>query len=111
MDSCRLSPESQPRLVLLDVRPELQFNLMHLPGAVSVPLEKLPQRMDSIRGLVEEVAGPGGQPPSLLVYCRRGIASQKAVQQLHEAGLTYARDIRGGITRWATEVDACMPAL
>mmetsp|Transcript_21339 Transcript_21339/g.46623 ORF Transcript_21339/g.46623 Transcript_21339/m.46623 type:complete len:498 (+) Transcript_21339:37-1530(+) len=116
--------------VLLDVRPELQYKLMHLPEAWNIPVELLEQRMEEVRarcGAVNQEQGSGQQdgqgsevsaPAStgraqvpVFVYCRRGNASQLAVQQLRQAGITQAVDVVGGMTAWAHAVDPTMPVL
>lgn len=126
--------------VVLDVRPTMQFHLMHLPGALNVPEEELSERLGEVVSLcgrgadsntdmrgksggactstgpdaasasASEAAAGGGVVP-LLVICRRGNASQLAVQTLRAAGLSHAVDIIGGMQRWAADVDPSMPVL
>lgn len=50
---------SRDEVVLLDVRPAVEFQAGHLPGAVSIPLDELEQRLDEL-------------PPGKLIvtYCR-----------------------------------------
>lgn len=135
--------------LLLDVRPSLQFSLLQLPGAVNIPLEQLPARMDEVMQLYSQRASGGSvhsegsalesgrsaagagelsnsgsasprahssahDDPSLVpvvVICRRGNASQVAVQSLRQCGLVHAVDVVGGMTRWAAELDPDMPVL
>lgn len=71
----RLREEQQQEPhILLDVRVEQQFDLCALPGAVNIPLEKLPHAMDRIGTLSQEGTLP------IYCLCRRGIASIEAVQ-------------------------------
>eukprot|EP00955_Chlamydomonas_euryale_P043363 352562-Chlamydomonas_euryale.AAC.9 len=93
--------------VLLDVRPALQFQLVHLDGAINVPEDKLQERLAEL----EELCARHDPPAPLIVVCRRGNASQLAVQTLRAAGLTHAVDVIGGMTRWALDVDSSMPVL
>ena len=135
--------------LLLDVRPSLQFSLLQLPGAVNVPLEQLPGRMEEVMQLYSQRASGGGvhgergalengrsaaaagelsngggaspkahssanddqSPVPVVVICRRGNASQVAVQSLRQSGLMHAVDVVGGMTRWAAELDPDMPVL
>ncbi|KAG1668301.1 hypothetical protein FOA52_011198 [Chlamydomonas sp. UWO 241] len=51
--------------VLIDVRPELQFKLFHLPGAVNVPIEELEGRVDEVQrmcGLSSTTAAAADEP-------------------------------------------------
>lgn len=88
-------------LILLDVRPADQFSMVHLPGAVNIPMSELEGRMGEL--------GSGGE--SIYVICRRGNQSQRAVLKIREAfggkGGVNRRliDIVGGMTQWATDLD------
>ncbi len=88
--------------MLLDVRPRLQYSLMHLTGSVNVPLEELEGRMAEVKQRFESSVGPD-EP--LLVICRRGNASQKAVMQLRDSGIRLAIDVVGGLTQWSKDLD------
>ena len=53
-DFARLSPaELRPRLdrcdaLLLDARPHLEYNAGHIPAAISIPIDELPNRLDEL---------------------------------------------------------------
>ena len=107
-------------MVLLDVRPKQQYDLFHLPGSVNVPIEELTSRMGEVAAacsscIDSRVATSGRQkdaePIPIIVVCRRGNASQLAVQELRSSGLGHAMDIVGGITQWARDVDGAIPIL
>lgn len=106
---------SGSRVVLLDVRPKRQYDLFHLPGSINVPIEELTSRMGEIAdacSCVDRKAMPGDTKPTpIIVICRRGNASQLAVQEMKSLGLGHARDIMGGMTQWAIDVDGAMPVL
>lgn len=63
--------------VIIDVRSPQEFATGHLDGAVNIPLDQIPQRIDSIEGLEKS--------SHVLVYClsgaRSGIACSFLVQQ------------------------------
>ncbi len=46
---------------------------------------------------------------SIVVYCKTGGRSARALQLLKDAGFRNVRNMDGGITRWATEVDTSLP--
>jgi rhodanese-related sulfurtransferase/DNA-binding transcriptional ArsR family regulator len=77
-------------VTLLDVRPEDEFNLGHLPGAVNVPLSKLNRwlsRADKKREIVAYCRGP---------YC---VMSFEAVAELRAKGFR-ARRLEDGFPEW-----------
>lgn len=105
--------EQQQPHVLLDVRVERQFEMCALPGAINIPLERLPGELEHIAALSE-----GTKP--IYCICRRGIASAKAVRILLEsltarndgndkAKLHSVRNIEGGLVAWQAQVDTSFP--
>lgn len=77
-------------VTVLDVRPEDEFRLGHLRGAVNVPLSKLARwlnRLDRDTEIVAYCRGP---------YC---VLSFEAVAQLRARGFT-ARRLDGGFPEW-----------
>lgn len=45
----------------------------------------------------------------MVVYCRSGVRSARAVDLLRQAGFRKVKNLAGGILRWADEVDPSMP--
>ncbi|KAJ3364771.1 hypothetical protein GGF31_008917 [Allomyces arbusculus] len=88
-------------VVLLDVRAPVQFGIAHLPNSINVPWRDLPTRLDEVRALA-----PDGT--DLVVLCRRGNDSQRAVAKLREEGIKCV-DVIGGLEAWSTEVDPEFP--
>lgn len=76
-------------IVVVDVRSADDFAAGHLPGAQSIPLEKLSKAVKSLRKHSEVV-----------IYDRVQQRSKTAVKQLAEAGVG-ARALAGGIGAWA----------
>jgi rhodanese-related sulfurtransferase len=90
----RIEGPSARRLVaegalLLDVRTTGEFAAGHVPGAVNIPVQDLPDR---IAGLVE-----GTRP--IVVYCRSGMRSAQAAGMLRRAGHPAVHDL-GGMSNW-----------
>lgn len=75
--------------LVVDVRSKLEFWTGHLPGAVCIPVERLPE------GLV----GRYGITPAsrILVYCAGGTRSAIAAEQLRAAGYKHVVD-GGGLS-------------
>jgi adenylyltransferase/sulfurtransferase len=82
------------RPYLLDVREPDEFDFVHLPGAVLMPLGDIATRSAEL--------DPGRE---IVVYCHHGVRSMRAVSYLRHIGLTGARNLTGGIEAWSLEVD------
>lgn len=75
---------------LLDVREPHEFEAQHLPGATLLPLGQL-------------AAGAAAVPRTrpVVVYCRSGARSARAIQQLQaDFGYTNLQNLDGGILAW-----------
>jgi phage shock protein E len=72
---------------IVDVRQPEEFVLGHYPGAVNIPLNELPQRVDEIKGITKP----------LVAYCRSGNRSRIAVSILKQRGITNVHN-GGGLT-------------
>jgi rhodanese-related sulfurtransferase len=80
-------------LIMLDVRPESDFNLYHVNGALNIPLEKLP---DVIPDLLTE-------PPANSVFVLMSndeTAATEAWKQLVASSVPNAYILEGGINNW-----------
>jgi len=77
-------------VTVLDVRPEDEFALGHLPGAINIPLSKLGQRLASLNRRQEIVAYCRGP------YC---VLSYEAVAALRARGFK-ARRLEDGLPEW-----------
>jgi adenylyltransferase/sulfurtransferase len=79
---------------LLDVREPFEWEIAHLPGATLIPLGQLPDRLSEI---------PRNQ--KVVVHCKSGGRSARAVGMLRDAGYEDARNVAGGINAWSEEID------
>lgn len=78
------------RVTVLDVRPSEEFKAGHIPGALSVPLQELEQRLQDLPRN-REVAAYGRGP-----YC---VLAIQAVEGLRQAGLRAVR-LEDGVPDW-----------
>lgn len=78
------------RAVVLDVRPAIEYAAGHIPGAVSIPLAELAERLDELSEDIEIVA-----------YCRGAycVFSHDAVRLLSARGRRAVR-LADGIVEW-----------
>jgi len=76
--------------VLLDVRTGPEYRELHVPGAVHIPIDELGRSLPRLLKLVDY-----DRHHPVIVYCRRGIRSRRAVQLLRQAGFTNVWDLGG----------------
>lgn len=81
--------------LILDVREAWEWNQVHIPPAAGrdvlhIPMNSLPDRLDEL---------PAGR--EIAVMCAHGNRSYGVTHYLIEQGRA-ARNLSGGITRWAT---------
>lgn len=74
---------------LLDVRTPAEFAQGHLPGALNIPVQELPQRVGEL---------PDAERP-VVVYCAMGGRSASAAALLKKAGFSRVLDL-GPMTAW-----------
>jgi molybdopterin/thiamine biosynthesis adenylyltransferase/rhodanese-related sulfurtransferase len=84
--------------VLLDVREPYELEVNSLPGSVNVPLARVPGALDRFRPEDE-----------IVVVCKVGARSAQAAQFLRANGFSKARNLTGGIDRWARVIDPSLP--
>jgi adenylyltransferase/sulfurtransferase len=85
------------RLFILDVREPSEFQICRIPGTTLIPLGELPRR------LAEIPQGPDA--PDIVVHCKMGGRSAKAVRTLTENGFTRVQNLKGGILEWIDKID------
>jgi adenylyltransferase/sulfurtransferase len=83
---------------LLDVREPHEWQIARLPGARLIPLATLGATLSQL--------DPNRE---IVVHCKLGGRSAKAVRQLQAAGFRRVWNMAGGITRWSQEVDPKVP--
>lgn len=67
-----------------------------------MPWARFARHEDDIAGFVAS-----GEP--VVVVCRRGNDSQRALQHMQELGLSTGKDLLGGMEGWAREADPSYP--
>lgn len=125
--------------ICLDVRTAVQYEMVRLPGSVSLPLETLQQwkregefmdrwndfiigtlLLDIMRhSQLEDVSALLPQQCSVYVVCRRGVNSVTAVQLLHQAMLEDSssdhlvewqiKNVDGGLNAYHKKIDPSFP--
>ncbi len=81
--------KNDPNLQLLDVRQPKEYEKGHIPGALLIPLSRLPQELDRL-----------DRSRPLLVYCAVGGRSRTATLYLAGQGFSRVFNLKGGIKAW-----------
>ena len=69
-----------------------------LPGAVNIPLGTLAARLSEIDSAQD-----------MIVFCKTGSRSTRALELLLSAGFKKVKNLKGGINAWAKDIDPNMP--
>jgi adenylyltransferase/sulfurtransferase len=84
--------------LILDVREPREAAICSIPGARLIPLGELPGRLHELdRGV------------TIVVYCKSGGRSARAVRLLRQSGLDGV-NLSGGILSWINEIDPSQPS-
>lgn len=89
--------EGGEELEIIDVREPYEWQIGHIPGARLVPLDRIAAEIPRLDKRRETI-----------LYCKVGVRSMYAAQQLADAGVSEVRNLAGGILRWIDEVDPTM---
>jgi adenylyltransferase/sulfurtransferase len=89
--------DAKDDVFILDVREPHEYQICNLNGHL-IPLNDLPKRVSELDPSKE-----------MVVHCRSGGRSAKAVEFLQHAGYTKAKNLTGGILAWADRIDPKVP--
>ena len=85
---------------LLDVREPWEYQLVHLPDTLLIPLGQLMASTGQLEQLDKN--------KPLAVICHHGVRSAHACYLLERSGFATI-NVAGGIDRWARELNPSMP--
>lgn len=78
-------------IILLDVRAPVELQISSLSDSVNIPLERLPEKLDEL-----------DRQKEIVVICRTGRRSARAVSILKQAGFQSVKNLTGGINAWVS---------
>jgi phage shock protein E len=81
-------------IVVLDVRTEAEYLAGHIPGAINVSHDVLPQRLAELSGTKDK---------DVVLYCRSGRRSELAADVLGKAGFERLYLLQGSFLAWQAE--------
>jgi len=90
--------DSGENLFILDVRNPEEFQIGRIPGSVLLPLPELPNRHGELDTSRE-----------IIVHCKSGMRSAKAIAFLKSQGFTKLVNLTGGILAWSDRIDPGVP--
>ena len=85
-------------IFVLDVREPHEYQICSLPDTVLIPLGDLPKRVNELNSADD-----------IVVHCKSGMRSAKAVDFLKKAGFRKVKNLKGGILAWSDRVDPSVP--
>jgi sulfur-carrier protein adenylyltransferase/sulfurtransferase len=90
--------DRKDQFVLVDVREPFEYDISRIPGSKLIPLGELPARLSEL-----------DSADDIVLHCKVGGRSAKALRILQEAGFRKLNNLQGGITAWSDEVDPTTP--
>lgn len=84
--------------ILLDVREPHELEISKLNNALNIPLGILAAHLSELDSARE-----------MVVFCKGGTRSTRALELLVSAGFKKVKNLRGGINAWARSVDTDLP--
>ena len=83
---------------LIDVREPHEQELSNIEGSELIPMGEVASRMSELDSADE-----------IVLYCKSGTRSSRALEILASAGFRKVKNLKGGINAWAREVEEDMP--
>lgn len=84
--------------VLVDVREPHEFQIGRIPKSRLIPLGELPKRVNELN-----------VGDDIVVHCKSGMRSAKAMDFLKQSGFKRVKNLKGGILAWSDRVDPSVP--
>ncbi len=86
------------KLRLIDVREPHELEISRIEGAELIPLGSLAAHLHELDSAEE-----------IVLFCKSGTRSARALELLMGAGFRKVKNLRGGINAWAEQVDPSLP--
>ena len=86
------------KLTIIDVREPHEYQICRLPDTILIPLGQVASRLGELNPENE-----------IVVHCKMGARSAKAVELMRKSGFSKVKNLKGGIDLWAQTVDPTVP--
>ena len=90
--------QSDKSFILLDVREDNEYEFVHIDRATHIKMKEVPQRIAELP-----------KDKEIGVMCLGGGRSAQITNYLLQQGFTSVKNIEGGISRWAVDIDTSLP--
>jgi len=88
---------TRERPVLLDVREQWEFQTCHIDGALTMPMNTIPDKLSELN-----------EQQPIVCICHHGVRSMQVGLFLEQHGFTQISNLTGGVHAWAQQVDSTM---
>ena len=85
------------QIVLLDVREQDEYEIVHFEDALLIPVNELPQQTHRL-----------DRDSEIVIHCHKGMRSMYAAAYLYQLGYRNVKSLSGGIDQWAIEIDSTL---
>jgi len=86
------------KIQLIDIRESFELEISSIQGALHIPYGQLLMRKNEL-----------DQDKEIILFCKSGIRSEKALNKLIEVGVRNVKHLDGGINSWARTIDRNLP--
>lgn len=93
-----LDDESRVSPLLLDVREPWEYQLCHIDGSRTMPMDTVPANVEQLE-----------KDTPIVCICHHGMRSMQVARFLEQQGFTDVINLTGGVDAWAAQVDRDMP--
>lgn len=90
--------DKKDKFVLVDVREPNEFEIGRIPGSKLIPLGEVATRANEL-----------DTADDIVLHCKMGGRSAKALQVLKSLGFKKLKNLKGGITAWSDQIDPTVP--
>lgn len=88
---------AQSDFTIIDVREDWELELCKINEAMHIPMDEIPNSLDRIP-----------KDHTLVIMCHGGVRSFSVAKYLQRNGFPKIYNLKGGIDRWAKDVDNTM---
>ncbi|MEO1023517.1 MAG: rhodanese-like domain-containing protein [Bacteroidota bacterium] len=99
VEELKAKKDQNESFFLLDVREPVEYHVSNIEGEL-IPLGELPSRVAELNP---------HKDAEVIVMCRAGGRSAKAVEFLEAQGFSSISNLKGGMKAWAKEIDPSLP--
>jgi rhodanese-related sulfurtransferase len=91
--------DAKSDVVVLDVRESWEFEAARIANSKHIPMGDIPARFNQELDPEDHI----------VVVCHHGVRSMNVTAWLRQQGFEKAQSLRGGIDRWARQIDPKVP--